>query len=51
MAHAKTMLEALGIDEGRLDICGMPEQGLVEKEWVEGLIQRVEASETKDKSI
>ncbi len=42
MAHAKTMLEALGIDEGRLGICGMPEQGLVEKEWVEGFIKSVD---------
>ncbi|MBW1675304.1 MAG: FAD-dependent oxidoreductase [Deltaproteobacteria bacterium] len=41
MAHARTMLEALGIDGARLEVCDMPDEGLVEKELIDGLIQRI----------
>jgi NADPH-dependent glutamate synthase beta subunit-like oxidoreductase/coenzyme F420-reducing hydrogenase delta subunit/Pyruvate/2-oxoacid:ferredoxin oxidoreductase delta subunit len=38
VAHAKTLLEALGIGENRLEICEMPEKGLVDKETADRLI-------------
>jgi len=41
MAHARALVEALGLDGGRLEICDMPEQGLVQKELIDGLIQRI----------
>lgn len=44
MANARTLLEALGMDGGRIEVCDMPEQGLVEKELIDGLIQRVKES-------
>jgi NADPH-dependent glutamate synthase beta subunit-like oxidoreductase/coenzyme F420-reducing hydrogenase delta subunit len=40
-AHARTLLEALGIDGGRLEIFDMPQEGLVEKESVAEMIQRL----------
>jgi NADPH-dependent glutamate synthase beta subunit-like oxidoreductase/ferredoxin/coenzyme F420-reducing hydrogenase delta subunit len=39
--HARTLLEAGGIHGGRLEICHMPEEGLVEKEWVAEFIQNM----------
>ena len=45
IAHAKAVLEALGIDNRHLDICQMTERGLVESEWVDGLIQNIRASD------
>ncbi|MBW2174156.1 MAG: FAD-dependent oxidoreductase [Deltaproteobacteria bacterium] len=47
-AHARTLLEALGIDGGHLEICDMPEEGLVEKEAVEKMIQRMNNSGQTD---
>ena len=44
MAHARTLLEALGMDGGCLEICHMPEQGLVEKELIEEVIGRIRES-------
>ena len=41
MTHARTLLEALGIDGARLEVCDMPEQGIVDKELIDGLIQRI----------
>ena len=41
MGHARALLEALGIDGERLEVCDMPEQGLVEKELIDGLMQRI----------
>jgi NADPH-dependent glutamate synthase beta subunit-like oxidoreductase/coenzyme F420-reducing hydrogenase delta subunit/Pyruvate/2-oxoacid:ferredoxin oxidoreductase delta subunit len=41
---ARTVLEALGMDGERLDIFDMPEEGLVEKESVADLIQRMDNS-------
>ena len=44
MAHARTMLEALGMDGERLEMCDIPEQGIVDKELIDGLIQRIKES-------
>jgi len=44
VAHTRTVLEALGIDGERLDILDMPEEGLVAKESVAELIQRIDNS-------
>jgi len=41
MAHARTLLDALGIDAARLEICDMPDRGIVDKELIDGLIQRI----------
>ena len=41
MAHARTLLDALGIDGARLEICDMPDRGIVDKELIDGLIQRI----------
>jgi hypothetical protein len=48
VAHARTLLEALGIDGGHLETCDMPEEGLVEKEAVEEMIQRMDNSGQTD---
>lgn len=39
--HARTLLDALGIDRARLEVCDMPEQGIVDKDLIEGLMQRI----------
>ena len=39
--HARTLLEALGMDGGCLEVFDMPQQGLVEKESVAEMIQRM----------
>jgi NADPH-dependent glutamate synthase beta subunit-like oxidoreductase/ferredoxin/coenzyme F420-reducing hydrogenase delta subunit len=44
MAHARALLEALGMDGQCLEMCDMPEQGLVEKELIDGLVQRIKGS-------
>jgi len=44
MDHARALLEALGMDGARLEICDMPEQGIVDKELIDGLIQRIKES-------
>jgi len=44
VAHAGALLEALGMYRGRLEICDMPEQGLVDTELIHGLIQRIRES-------
>jgi coenzyme F420-reducing hydrogenase delta subunit len=41
VSHTRTLLEALGIDGGRLEIIHMPEEGLVEKESVAELVQKM----------
>jgi coenzyme F420-reducing hydrogenase delta subunit len=41
IAHARTLLDALGIDGARLEVCDMPEEGIVDKELIDGLIQRI----------
>ncbi len=41
VARAGILLEALGVDPGCLEIYDMPEQGLVQKELVDDMIQRV----------
>ncbi|MBE9582398.1 MAG: FAD-dependent oxidoreductase [Proteobacteria bacterium] len=41
IAHARTLLDALGIDGARLEVCDMPEKGIVDKELIDGLIQRI----------
>jgi formate dehydrogenase beta subunit len=41
VSHTRTLLEALGIDGGRLEIIHMPEEGLVEKESVADLVQKM----------
>ena len=41
MAYAGALLEALGMGGGRIDICDMPEKGLVEKELIDGLMRRI----------
>jgi len=41
MSHTRTLLEALGIDGGRLEIIHMPEEGLVEKGSVAELVQKM----------
>jgi NADPH-dependent glutamate synthase beta subunit-like oxidoreductase/coenzyme F420-reducing hydrogenase delta subunit/ferredoxin len=41
VSHARALLESLGIDGGRLEIIDMPEEGLLEKESVAELIQRI----------
>ncbi|MGD8513620.1 MAG: hydrogenase iron-sulfur subunit, partial [Deltaproteobacteria bacterium] len=41
MEHARTLVEAVGIHGGRFEICHMPEEGLVEKEWVAAFIQNM----------
>ncbi len=41
VSHTRTLLEALGIDRGRLEIIDMPAEGLVEKESVAEMIQRM----------
>ncbi len=41
IAHARTLLGALGIDGARLEVCDMPEEGIVDKELIDGLIQRI----------
>lgn len=41
MEYARTLLEAVGIHGGCLEICDMPEEGLVEKEWVAEFIQNM----------
>ncbi len=40
--HARTLLDALGIDGARLEVCDMPEQGIIDKQLIDGLIQRIE---------
>lgn len=40
-AHARTLLEALDIDGGRLEVYDMPEEGLVEQEAIGEMIQRM----------
>ena len=44
-AHARTQLEALGLDGGRLEIFDMPDEGLVEKGSITELIQRINEME------
>lgn len=39
--HARTLLDALGIDRARLEVCDMPEQGIIDKDLIEGLMQRI----------
>ncbi len=41
VSHARSLLEALGIDGGRLEIIDMPAEGLLEKQSVAELIQRM----------
>ena len=41
MAHARALLEALGIDGARLEVCDIPEEGIVDKDLIEGLMQRI----------
>jgi thioredoxin reductase/ferredoxin/coenzyme F420-reducing hydrogenase delta subunit len=41
LEHARTLLEAVGIHGGRLEICDMPEEGLVEEKWVAEFIQNM----------
>lgn len=41
MAHARSLLEAVGFHGGRLEICHMPEDGLVEEKWVSEFIQNM----------
>jgi heterodisulfide reductase subunit A len=41
MEHARTLVEAVGIHGGRFEICHMPEEGLVEKEWVAAFIKNM----------
>lgn len=43
MAYAKGLLDVLGIGEERLDVCTMPQQGLVDEELIDGFIHRVKA--------
>ena len=48
MARARTLLGAFGMDGGRLEVCDMPDEGLVDKELVDGLIRRIrEAGKVK----
>ena len=41
IAHTRTLLDALGIGGTRLEVCDMPEQGIIDKELIDGLIQRI----------
>jgi ferredoxin len=46
--HARSLLEALGMQGECVEICEMPQQGLAEKELIDGLAQKImEASQTK----
>ncbi len=42
IAHARTLLDALGIDGARLEVCDIPEKGIIDKELIDGLIRRIE---------
>ncbi len=44
MAYARVLLEAIGMDGGRLGVGRMPVQGLVEREFIEDMINRVKES-------
>ena len=41
MERARMLLDALGIDEACLEVCEMPEKGIVDKGTIERLIQRI----------
>ncbi len=41
MTNAGALLDALGIDGARLEVCDMPDRGIVDKELIDGLIQRI----------
>ena len=41
MERARTLLDALGIDGACLEVCDMPDKGIVDKELIEGLMQRI----------
>jgi NADPH-dependent glutamate synthase beta subunit-like oxidoreductase/coenzyme F420-reducing hydrogenase delta subunit/ferredoxin len=43
VARTSALAELLGLGGGRLEMCDMPAQGLVQKEFIDGLIQRIEA--------